>query len=535
MGPPDDEKRPMNIITQNPYRVLGVLSNAPIKERVANQNRLNAFAKVGKEVTFPNDFSNLISEKPIRTAESIAAANTAINLDKDQLKYALFWFLKLTPIDEIAFNHLQSGDKEKAIALLQQKETCSSLINFGVLSFLAGDIKRGFYAISYVIHTKAYRQELLHALKLETVNITEEELAEMFITAVLNEVQATELLKGNFVNETDKSIISKQALNEPIATINAAIDTAKSVDMHDATANLQAGKTLMNSTKAPLQLIRDIVGADSPQYQFTADNLAKQILQCGINYYNNAPDDDVESPKKAMVLQKYALAIAVGKLTKDRCQENYNTLKRALDNMPPKEVALEANRVRQELRKFSKLPDLICHAVTLLEQTQPDLSRIKQKIGGSHPFYLHLSTQIVSNALHNIIAEVNDAQKSFNSTPHNAYLESINRFVSLTNTVHAAWGAMLTMDKFDIEEEFKLRRYRPNRETLKEIYSNIQEQERQLSSPTSNSSYSNYTSSKSSFSKAIDNIKEHGCAIGCLVYLIISIISAIVGAFSSCS
>ena len=68
-------------ISQNPYRILGVLSNSPLKERVGNQNRLAAFAKVGKEITFPNDFATILAEKPNRTPDSIAAANIALNLD----------------------------------------------------------------------------------------------------------------------------------------------------------------------------------------------------------------------------------------------------------------------------------------------------------------------------------------------------------------------------------------------------------------------------------------------------------------------
>ena len=83
----------LKLIYNNPYRILGVLSNSPLRERVGNQNRLSAFAKVGKEVAFSNDFASILTDKPVRTPESISAANTAINLDKDQLKYALFWFI----------------------------------------------------------------------------------------------------------------------------------------------------------------------------------------------------------------------------------------------------------------------------------------------------------------------------------------------------------------------------------------------------------------------------------------------------------
>ena len=51
----------MNILQNNPYRILGVYSNSPIKERLANHNRLKAFLKVGKSVSFPLDLHQYLS------------------------------------------------------------------------------------------------------------------------------------------------------------------------------------------------------------------------------------------------------------------------------------------------------------------------------------------------------------------------------------------------------------------------------------------------------------------------------------------
>ena len=42
----------MNILQNNPYRQLGVYSNSPTKERLANHNLMKAFLKVGKSVFF---------------------------------------------------------------------------------------------------------------------------------------------------------------------------------------------------------------------------------------------------------------------------------------------------------------------------------------------------------------------------------------------------------------------------------------------------------------------------------------------------
>ena len=51
----------MNILQSNPYRLLGVYSNSPTKERLANHNRMKAFLKVGKPVSFPLDLSNYLT------------------------------------------------------------------------------------------------------------------------------------------------------------------------------------------------------------------------------------------------------------------------------------------------------------------------------------------------------------------------------------------------------------------------------------------------------------------------------------------
>ena len=96
----------MKIISNNPYRLLGVYSNSPVKERIANANKLKAYLKVGKSVSFPLDLSDFMPT-PIRTVESMEHVNSSINLPQDQLKYALFWFINGSPIDDMALAYLQ--------------------------------------------------------------------------------------------------------------------------------------------------------------------------------------------------------------------------------------------------------------------------------------------------------------------------------------------------------------------------------------------------------------------------------------------
>ena len=547
----------IHIISQNPYRILGVLSNSPLKERVGNQNRLAAFAKVGKEVSFTNDFASILTDKPVRTSESIAAANTAINLGKDQLKYALFWFISGSPIDSIALKHLQAGNREKAEEIFQKKETYSALINSGVLAFIDGNITAGFNNISKVVHNSAYRADLLQALGIANLQLSEDDLADLVITELLKEIPASKLLSA-CTNTTDRAIVSKSALDEPISAINSAIAVAKNADTKNPEASLAAGTKLMNSTKAQLKAVKDIAGTTSPQYQMIADNIAKQVLQCGINYYNNAPDSDVESPRKAMVLQSYALSIAVGQLTKDRCKENYDILKQAVDNMPPAEVAIEARKVKDELRKFCQLPDKISHSATLLNNTKPLLQTIKSRLGATNSFYLSLSTQVVGNALHNIIEEVNQAQNYFmaviKAVKESGIDPSLLNYIDddhspakiIDNKVKPvmgeAWKATVLMDSFDMESDFKTNRYNPNRQSLKEMCESLKistnvftphpSTSRVTTSrtkiPQAATKSTKTTTSTSSANSPKKEWYENGCLIALIAWIVIGVIAGVI-------
>ena len=45
----------LKLIEYNPFRILGVCSNASLKDITANKTKLTAYSKVGKSVDFPID------------------------------------------------------------------------------------------------------------------------------------------------------------------------------------------------------------------------------------------------------------------------------------------------------------------------------------------------------------------------------------------------------------------------------------------------------------------------------------------------
>ena len=49
----------INIISKNPYRLLGVFANDPIRVRTANSAKMRVFFKIGKTIQFETDTEGL--------------------------------------------------------------------------------------------------------------------------------------------------------------------------------------------------------------------------------------------------------------------------------------------------------------------------------------------------------------------------------------------------------------------------------------------------------------------------------------------
>lgn len=457
----------LKIVQNNPYRFLGVCSNAPTAVRLANSRKLNAFLKVNKEVSFPLDLTDLLPSF-VRTTDGMNAANNSINLPKDQLKYALFWFINSSAIDKMALEYLQNGNISKSSELFGKKETFSSLINQGVLAFINGDDGEAIQCVTKVIHDDDYRTDFVEAVCGSTFNISEEDLAQLFIDTLLEEIKVGEL-KDLFeqygTSSDDDEFLQEKAIGEPIAAINSAVAQAKNIKNDDAPAQYQVGIMLMNSTKADLQAIRSILGTSNMQYQMIADNLAKQILQCGINYYNNANEDEDVEIDKAFALQNYALSIAVGRLAKDRCKENVDILKKKKEELPPKEARYYDKKIKDALAVYMTQPDKISYAISLIKKVIPYLMSIKEVLGGSNTYYLRMSTLIVNASLHNIIEEFNSVMND--DIKLQILLDRAGTMRTIKNVFDQAWKATLYMDKLDMEPEFKRGRYNQNRSALK--------------------------------------------------------------------
>jgi hypothetical protein len=529
------------IILQNPFRILGVYANSAKRDVVANKGKATAFLKVNRPVEFPLDLKGILP--PInRTLELMNDAEAHLSIAKEQIKYAQFWFLNLTKIDTIAFNHLLAGDMDRAKEIWSKQNSLSSLQN-KLVCYLIEENPRAAVIAAEMLY-KLYGDDYIKRVDANcTLQMTGSELLNQFLDSLSEDVDIQKLL-GYITDVEAKAYIRNQSIEPLINKISIEVDKTKKVDHRNPKARLEAARKLITDTRDAFSQLKGILPITDPKFQMIADKLGIEILQCGIDYFNNSDDDD--SPQTAMKVQKYALSIVVGTMAKQRCEENVRTLQEIIDQLPPKEIMVYDKAIKAELSKFVKLPDKISHAITLLNNTRLNLQSIKIKLGSTNAYYLKLSTQIVRNALHNVIEEVNQAQaplaeyskmlEKMSPSVRATFLSGNRGFIQILretqddvkSTLREAWQATLLMDSFDMEPGFRSH-YNENKSTLKSMCDNagvIRTSATSRPSTIPSSSYSSSSSSRPStaYNSSSSSSGKGGCVFGIIILVIAGII-----------
>ncbi|MDD1553053.1 hypothetical protein FO615_05615 [Riemerella anatipestifer] len=336
----------MKSILNNPFRIAGILANASAREILARKNRISAYAKVGKKITSEYDFSFLNSIQ--RTNGIIDKAFSDIEQNQNKVVHSLFWFTNLNPVDNTAIQHLVSGNKEKAIEiwdkLTDEKEVTSknfsAFNNIGTLYLLEAskqEIKKGIAAKIKLIESESF-QDFVHTVADETFSIDKNKQIEIFIDELLTQFkdkystsETMELFSN--CNGTTQKYLSKKFTEEPIHKIETQIEQCTKKRANDKINAYKYATDLYNNTKSELALLKSIVGNTNLQYKMLADNIAKEVLQYSIDYFNESQEQEKSSDylEKAMKLAKVAESIAANDATKNKVKENISTLEEMKD------------------------------------------------------------------------------------------------------------------------------------------------------------------------------------------------------------
>ncbi|PQJ72769.1 CFI-box-CTERM domain-containing protein [Polaribacter butkevichii] len=484
----------MNIINHNPYRIAGILSNATTREIERQKGRVKAYSKVGKEIKSDYDFQ--ILDSVTRTEDSINNAFSDIQQSQDQVNYALFWFAEANPFDKTAIEYLKQGDQQKAIEIWKKvtnnkevtSKNFSSFNNLGTLKLIShfqADIQTGIDAKIKLIESD-YFKNFVHAVANETYTIDNEKQIEKFIDELLiqfkNQYSSSETLQlFSNCNGSTQKYLSKKFTEEPLHNIESQIESSKKKRNQNKEEAYEFGLRLFVNSKDDLSLLRSLLGTNDLKYKMIADNLAKEIMQCGIDYFQKWKEKKDPS-EEGLKLLKYAKSIAIGSQTKDRIKENTEGIQEWAETAPIKE---DLAFITRKLKSFQNSMDTISNAKSLVNSCKSKLQNIRVVLGSNDEFYLNISSAVVSNALGMVIDVVNEAQSGLE------YNKA--KLIRLPDIVSDAVSVISTMGSLDMNSQTR-HRYSENKSTINGINSQLESVRRQIHSTNGSSSSSSSNS-----------------------------------------
>ena len=341
----------MEIIDNNPYRVLGVYANSPLRERVANASKARAFLKVGRRYDSDVDFSQVLP--PVkRTEEEISQAEAAIALEKDQLRYAMFWFVNQSQFDDLAFSRLRKGDIAGAEDVWR-KATCESVVEkVSVLqNLIVCALVKSDYDIALELATKLYcneanKQQFVASIVGNSSDLSGQEVECTFLD-MLSDCVGVSRIKPFIMNRDWMDHVVERATEPAVRGIEAAIDVAKK---SKGVACLEAANKMIDDAEPYFNDLLRLVDTSDIRYQSIADRLIATILLCAVEYKEKSLEFDA--------IRNVATLLERGKVFtgSQKANEAYSAYYRdtlvACVLIPPASVAEECRAVYRELRVF---------------------------------------------------------------------------------------------------------------------------------------------------------------------------------------
>ena len=480
----------MQQIKENPYRIIGLLVGATAPQQVRQINRLKQ--SIDAEVEPDEDFSFPVISKLNRTIENVNAASAKIHLESGKINAALFWFYKGNEIDDdAAFDILkgESGNLEEAQSIWVSatkgkeitKRNASCLHNLSTLllsnAFKGNKIFVTILEEGITLKLKflesSFSTDLVKISSDENNRTTKIDLQLIFLKELYTELEKNEdfnterfLTTLNNLEFSAKSEFLKGFVQKPIRQIEDEISISKNKRQANKRDAEIYGKELYENTEGSIEQLKKILDESDLRYENIADKLANEILQCGIDFFQEFKDDDFDPSDESMNLFELASSIAVGNIVSQRCEENTENLQEWIDEKPDRDrqklIEDELTFIGSKLERFQSLSDTISNAKDLVDTCKPKLIKIKDALGSSDDFYLNISSAVVQNAQNMLVQAVNEIIESSNRRSFGVSLSSDKA------SIQTALDITLKMGSFDMNATLKTH-YKKNLDGIKNL------------------------------------------------------------------
>ena len=526
----------MNLIINNPYRILGLLVGSSAAQQNRQISRLKMYIEAEQEPEQDFSFPSLGINK--RSIEKIESAASKLNLDADKMLYSLFWFYNGNPItDEPAFDALREEGTEEApeiwrnLAINDEDDTfnpitkrnASAYHNLSTFYLEEYGIDEETIKLKLLYIESDYFKDLVDKATDVTYKISQKDAQLMFLNALIqfDSIDESELLDA--IEDIDfiaKDEFLKKAVDTPISKIESEIQQSRSKRQANKANAVSIGKNLHTTTKSNLQLVQSILGTTNIKYSSIADKVADEILQCGIDYFKHYRDSTKDPSTDSLGLFTIAKGIAKGAVVKQRINENTENLKDWIDGKEERErgekIVSDLEVIKNLIDEFELKPETIANARILISRAKPHLSSIKSVLGVSDELYLNICTRIGSDAQGMCVSEINKLQDRISSaydyTSKNILLRT------LKDKVQEAWAITESIGLMDLNPTFRTQ-WQSNKNSLASLRSTLS------SISTGSSTYSSgtgtRTSSGSSSGSNDSDIPEWVKIVGAIIAIII--------------
>lgn len=178
-----------------------------------------------------------------RTEDSIIKAGACLEAEIDRIKYALFWPISNPRVleESYALDLICNGDPARAVIVLSDNVTYSSLINRAFASFLSNNLSTAILSIDWLISVDLYREQFIKAVCGELYSISQTELYDLFISTLCENINPISIYE---------SIYDKEPLKHFLG-----IFTGRLVGIYSKKAALQLEKYTHQSLSSPVDSI----------------------------------------------------------------------------------------------------------------------------------------------------------------------------------------------------------------------------------------------------------------------------------------
>ncbi len=484
----------MEIIKNNPYRIIGILVGTSTKEEHTKTKKLKMYIEAGQEVL--EDFSFPIIGSLNRNNDNIEDAISKLTLNNDRVNVSLFWFYNGNSItDEPMFDALKASKEEAKEAIdvwiklasadEVTKRNASAFQNLSTLylnsAFKKATISKNNLEKGIALKLKFLESDFINDfIKLssdETYKISKEALQIQFLTQVYNEIEKVDKNLVDWYLEciTKISFTAKQNylndfVSKPIEVVRKLIEENKIVRKESPSKAYVLGNGLYTTGSEKINTIKNILGKSNIQFTSITDKLSDEILQCGIVYFKKHKDTATDPSEKAMDLFKKAKKLAVGSIAIQRCQENTENLQEWIDEKPERvklsQIKSHLDTLLSLFDEFDTKNETIANAKVLLNKAKPILNNIKGVLGSTDELYLRLSTRVVGQAQSYIIEEVNNVQENLD---YNLAIDRYGTLNRIKSALRNGWEVTNLIGTLDMEDEYKKVRFTPNKNTLRSL------------------------------------------------------------------